>query len=191
MVGEGCFAVASDKRLGQQALAISNQFSKIFSAGQSKALAMAGLATDISSLSESILSKLSHYELTHGCEPSLNALGSLLGSQLYKKRFAPWMVECVCAGFNSDGDALLVSTDCVGCTQDSKDYVAIGSARESLHGTCEGLWHPGMSESALFETISQAMVNAMDRDALSGWGADVWVVTPKRTVKRSLKTRQD
>jgi 20S proteasome subunit beta 3 len=43
----------------------------------------------------------------------------------------------------------------------------------------------------LFETISQALLNAVDRDALSGWGAQVYIIEKDRVTKRLLKGRQD
>lgn len=43
----------------------------------------------------------------------------------------------------------------------------------------------------LFETISQALLNAVDRDALSGWGAHVYIIEKDKVTKRLLKGRQD
>lgn len=43
----------------------------------------------------------------------------------------------------------------------------------------------------LFETISQALLNAVDRDALSGWGAYVYIIEKDKVTKRLLKGRQD
>ncbi|KAJ3118571.1 Proteasome subunit beta type-3 [Phlyctochytrium bullatum] len=43
----------------------------------------------------------------------------------------------------------------------------------------------------LFETISQALLNAVDRDAISGWGAVVHVITPDGVITRTLKGRMD
>ena len=34
-------------------------------------------------------------------------------------------------------------------------------------------------------------MNGVDRDALSGWGAEVTIITPERVVTRTLKARQD
>ena len=50
MVGKGCVAIASDKRLGQQALMVSNQFPKIFPIEDGLVLGLAGLATDVQTL---------------------------------------------------------------------------------------------------------------------------------------------
>ena len=43
-------------------------------------------------------------------------------------------------------------------------------------GMAETLWEPNMKPDDLFECISQAMMNAFDRDAISGWGAVVHII---------------
>ena len=43
----------------------------------------------------------------------------------------------------------------------------------------------------LFETISQVLLSAVDRDAKAGWGAVVHVITPEGVTTRELKARQD
>jgi 20S proteasome subunit beta 3 len=47
------------------------------------------------------------------------------------------------------------------------------------------------SPDELFETISQALLSAVDRDALSGWGAHVYIIEKDKVTKRLLKGRQD
>jgi 20S proteasome subunit beta 3 len=56
---------------------------------------------------------------------------------------------------------------------------------------CESLWEPDLSPEDLFETISQALLNAVDRDAISGWGAVVHVITKNEVITRTLKGRMD
>ena len=41
---------------------------------------------------------------------------------------------------------------------------------------CETLWKPDLAPEDLFEVISQSLVNACDRDAISGWGAKVYIM---------------
>lgn len=62
-----------------------------------------------------------------------------------------------------------------------------GTASDQLFGTCEGLWEPDLEPEDLFETCAQALLNAVDRDALSGWGAHVYVITKDKIIKRLLK----
>jgi 20S proteasome subunit beta 3 len=48
-----------------------------------------------------------------------------------------------------------------------------------------------MAPEELFETISNCLLSAIDRDSLSGWGAYVYLLTPEGLTVRALKTRQD
>ena len=56
---------------------------------------------------------------------------------------------------------------------------------------CETLWKPNMTPDELFECISQALINAMDRDASSGWGARVHIIEKDKITTKELKTRMD
>ena len=74
-------------------------------------------------------------------------------------------------------------------------------------GMAETLWEPKMKPDDLFECISQAMMNAFDRDAASGWGAVVHIIEKDKVgdlkqmlaefilcfqvTTRTLKTRMD
>ena len=58
----------------------------------------------------------------------------------------------------------------------AKDFVVAGTASSKLYGVAEGLWEPDLEPEDLFETISQTMLNAVDRDAYSGWGVQVHVM---------------
>ena len=48
-----------------------------------------------------------------------------------------------------------------------------------------------MEPDELFETISQVLLASVDRDALSGWGAVVHVITPQGITSKQLKGRMD
>ena len=84
-----------------------------------------------------------------------------------------------------------VILDSIGCIDLAKDFIVAGTASDQLFGTCEGLWEPDLEPEDLFETISQALLNAVDRDALSGWGAHVYIIEKDKVTKRLLKGRQD
>jgi len=75
----------------------------------------------------------------------------------------------------------IAATDVIGCLNFAKDFVVAGTASTKLYGVAEGLWEPDLEPEDLFETISQTMLNAVDRDAFSGWGVVVhlmWVSIP-------------
>jgi 20S proteasome subunit beta 3 len=85
-------------------------------------------------------------------------------------------VEPVVAGLNKDNQPFICAMDLIGCINFAKDFVVSGTASQNLYGMCESLWEPDLEPEDLFETISQALLNAQDRDALSGWGAIVHVM---------------
>ncbi|CAG8512293.1 5522_t:CDS:2, partial [Acaulospora colombiana] len=85
----------------------------------------------------------------------------------------------------------IASTDVIGCINFAKDFVVSGTATDKLFGMAESLWEPDLEPEDLFETISQTLMNAVDRDAFSGWGAIVHVITPEKVITRRLKARMD
>jgi len=55
----------------------------------------------------------------------------------------------------------------------------------------ESLWKPDLSDEELFEVVSQCLLSAVDRDATSGWGAVVHVISKDKITTRQLAGRQD
>jgi 20S proteasome subunit beta 3 len=43
----------------------------------------------------------------------------------------------------------------------------------------------------VFEATAQALLAGVDRDALAGWGAVVYVITPEGVTAKTLKGRMD
>lgn len=73
-------------------------------------------------------------------------------------------------------EPFLCEMDLIGCVNKSNNFVVGGTSSQQLYGLCEALWEPDMAEDQLFETISQALVSACNRDAISGWGAKVYIM---------------
>ena len=80
------------------------------------------------------------------------------------------------AGLSKDNQPFICAMDLIGCINFAKDFVVAGTASAKLFGVAEGLWEPDLESEDLFETISQTLLNAVDRDAYSGWGAIVHVM---------------
>ncbi|KAK9361859.1 nucleophile aminohydrolase [Lipomyces starkeyi] len=191
MAGKDCVAIGCDMRLGMQALTISNDFPKIFQFNNAF-LGLTGLATDVITLSEVFRYKVNLYNLREERKIEPETFANLVSSTLYEKRFGPYFVGPIVAGINSkSGKPYICGFDSIGCINFAKDFVVGGTSSAQLFGMCESLWEPDLEPDDLFETLSQALLNAQDRDALSGWGAVVYVITKDKVVKRLLKTRQD
>ena len=120
----------------------------------------------------------------------------MVSSFLYEHRFGPYFVEPLIAGLEKgekEGEwkPFLVNMDSIGAPCYTKDFSCVGTGAEGVMGVCESMWREGMDAKDLFETISQCMLSALDRDALSGWGAVVHVITADSITTSELKCRQD
>ena len=97
---------------------------------------------------------------------------------LYSRRFAPYYVEPLIAGLEGDDfKPFLSGQDVLGCPVFSQDFVVAGSAEHSLYGMCEQLYRPNLGPEELYEVIVQALIQATDRDCLSGYGSLVYILS--------------
>ncbi|KIY63673.1 20S proteasome subunit beta 3 [Cylindrobasidium torrendii FP15055 ss-10] len=195
MVGKECVAIACDLRLGNQALGISSKFEKIFPVTDKLYVGLPGLATDVTTLKELFRYRVNMYTIKEEREIEPDTFAHLVSSTLYERRFGPYFIEPVMAGISTTPGGkvkpFIAATDLIGCLNFAKDFVVAGTASSKLFGVAEGLWEPDLEPEDLFETISQTMLNAVDRDAYSGWGTMVYVITKDKVIQRTLKGRMD
>lgn len=137
---------------------------------------LAGLATDVLSLKQLLHFRSSMYELQEHRQLRPSTFSALLSTLLYEKRFGPWFCEPVVAGLTEDNKPFLSGMDLIGAPVFSDDFVVSGTCTANLHGTCEAFYRPDMNPEELFEVLSQCLLAAVDRDALSGWGAVVHIM---------------
>ncbi|XP_030895026.1 proteasome subunit beta type-3 [Leptonychotes weddellii] len=173
MKGKNCVAIAADRRFGIQAQMVTTDFQKIFPMGDRLYIGLAGLATDVQTVKVDVL------ELWFLSAPGLH-------------RFGPYYTEPVIAGLDPKTfKPFICSLDLIGCPMVTDDFVVSGTCSEQMYGMCESLWEPNMEPEHLFETISQAMLNAVDRDAVSGMGVIVHIIEKDKITTRTLKARMD
>ena len=191
MAGEGCFAIASDLGMLNQGKNISMNAPKTFRVNDRLYIGLSGLATDRQTLIDKITYRCNMYKLREERDIAPAPFSAMFSNLLYERRFGPWFVEPVIVGFNPDNSVFIASTDLIGAKSTPKDFVCVGTCEDSLMGMCESLWRPKMGPDELFEVLSQALLSALDRDCISGWGAVVTVVTPTEIITRKIKTRAD
>lgn len=129
--------------------------------------------------------RVNMYTIKESREIQPSTFAHLVSSTLYEHRFGPYFIEPVIAGLerlptSTDEEPkfepFIAATDLIGCLNFAKDFVVAGTASDKLFGCAEGLWEEDMNPEELFECISQTLLNAVDRDAYSGWGAVVHVM---------------
>ncbi|XP_046673385.1 proteasome subunit beta type-3-like [Homalodisca vitripennis] len=192
MKGKNCVAIAADRRFGIQSQTIATDFEKVFEMGPHLYVGLPGLATDTQTVEQRLKFRLKLYELREGRRMSPTVFASMLSNLLYEKRFGPYFVEPVVAGLDpKTGEPFVCSLDLIGCVSTPEDFCVGGTSSGQLFGMCEVLWQPDLEPDDLFETISQALVNAFDRDAFAGWGAVVHIIEKDKVTTRTIKTRMD
>ncbi|SBS80036.1 proteasome subunit beta type-3, putative [Plasmodium ovale curtisi] len=204
MSGSDCVAIACDLRLGvNNFTTVSTNFTKIFKINNHVYVGLTGLATDIQTLYELLRYRVNLYQIRQETEMDIDCFANMLSSILYANRFSPYFVNPIVVGFkikNSiDGNGnksctyepYLTAYDFIGAKCETNDFVVNGVTSEQLYGMCESLYIKDQDEQGLFETISQCLLSALDRDCISGWGAEVYVLTPDKITKKKLKARMD
>ncbi|XP_053991224.1 uncharacterized protein LOC128883168 [Hylaeus volcanicus] len=192
MAGKECVAIACDRRLGSNQLqTVSANFKKVYSVNDKTLIGYAGLATDVQTMQNNLRFRLNLYKLREECDIQPGMLSNLVGTMLYGRRFAPWFVSPVVAGLNEKNEPFLSAFDFIGAACHAKDFVVAGTSCEQLYGVCEAFWRENMNPDELFETVSQCLLAATDRDCLAGWGAYVYIQTPTLRIVKTLKSRMD
>lgn len=192
MKGKDCVAIATDRRFGVQAQTIDTDFDKVFQFNPRMYLGLVGLQTDILTVRDRLMFRKNLYETRENREMVPARFSAMISSFLYEHRFGPYFIEPVVAGIDPKTLEPFISTmDLIGCINEPDDFVVAGTCSEQLFGMCETLWKPELEASQLFEVISQALINGFDRDAISGWGATVYIIEKERTTIKTLKTRMD
>lgn len=191
MAGKDCVGIAADRRLGIQAQTVSTDFTKVFEMSPHLFVGLAGLATDVQTLHQLLQFRMELYALKEERDMSPQVFSHLLSTLLYEKRFGPYFVEPIVAGLGEDGKPFLSGSDLIGATVKADDFVVSGTCTGNLYGMCETLYKPNLEPDELFETLAQALLASVDRDALSGWGGVVHIITKEGVVTRELKGRMD
>ncbi|KAI9501233.1 proteasome core particle subunit beta 3 [Coemansia spiralis] len=191
MVGKDCVAIASDKRLGQQQLTVDMEFQKVFPITERTYIGLSGLATDVKTLHDRLRMRVNLYKHREERVIEPKTFTHLLSHMLYERRFGSYFISPVVAGLDKNNRPYICALDTIGCIDSSSDFVVCGTAATNLYGACESLWEPDLGPEELFETISQTLLSSIDRDAMSGWGAVVHIITPSGVITRDLKSRMD
>lgn len=173
-------------------MTIASNFPKTYQITDRVFVGLVGLATDQQTVFELLRFKAKMYHLKEGRPIGCKTLACLTSSTLYERRFAPFYVEPIVCGLDGpDNKPFVAAYDLIGAGVFADDFAVGGTCSESLYGMCESLWRPNLEPDDLFEVASQALLSAINRDALSGWGAQVTIITPGKITVKTIKARQD
>lgn len=103
MAGENCVGIAADTRHGlRQLMTVGCNRQKIFQLTDQTFVGLAGLATDVQTMSQLLDFRTKLYSLREERTMQPHIVGNMLSSMLYEKRFGPWFTEPVVAGLDKE-----------------------------------------------------------------------------------------
>ncbi|KAI4291084.1 20S proteasome subunit beta 3 [Pancytospora philotis] len=191
MVGKGCVSIVNDNRLGSGFITTSKTFTRIHEITPRIFVGLPLFIPDCQALLKKIEKQVELYRLDEGADIEPREFASMLSYMLYANRRSPLYTDPIVIGLDSAGDPYICGMDCLGCKSEPGTFVATGTASKNLVGMCDALYREGMSPDELFTASVQAFLNAVDRDALSGWGATCVVLTREGKITRKIKGRCD
>lgn len=176
--------LAAEKRVAYGGFVMSRGGRKVFAVKDRFGLAFAGLFSDIQTLSRTMNVLIHSYELENNRPISVHSAARLLSVILYQNKWLPFMSEVIFGGVDESGTHLYVM-DMLGSLIEDV-YAAIGSGAPIAIGIVESKYREGLSVEEAVQVAVEAVSAAIKRDALSGDGVDVVVITPKGISEKTV-----
>ena len=175
--------LAADRRVSYGTFILSKSARKVFLINDLVGISTAGLPGDFQELVDVVRFNLSMYELDLDKKATPTNVAKLLSLLLYQGRFRGiYYAELIVGGLEEDRPKLLVLDPAGGLLEEK--YVAVGTGAQIATGILERNYKDDLNEEGALDLAEKAMREAISRDALSGDGIDLLIIT--KTGARSL-----
>jgi len=185
ITGKDSIVLASDRRVTLAGrIVVNKRFHKILQINENLLVAMTGSVSDAQLFVKYLRANLKLNELKRNKGNNVKESVNFLASILYgsARQFIPAIAGFLVAGKDEKGIHLYeVGPD--GSIVQHKDYVADGSGMMYATGTLEANYKKNMVSQDLIKLGVSAVNSAMQRDAASGNGVEVYQVTKDKIKK--------
>ncbi len=170
----GGVVVGSDHRATMGHFVANKSVQKLFKIGDNLALTTAGLVGHAQSLARTLSAEVSLYELKRGGQMTVKGAATFTANILSGR---PHWVQLLIVGVDPDGGTVYSIDSAGGSIPDS--YCATGSGSPYMYGVLEDGFSEGMSRKDAVALAARALSASAQRDAASGNGMDLAVITEK------------
>lgn len=175
--------LAAEKRVAYGFYLMSKSGKKVYKIRDRIGIASAGLVADMQTLARILEAEIRIYELDVGQPPTVWSAAKLLSYILYERRLFPYYAEMVIGGVDEAGTHLY-SLDPIGAVLE-ENYVAAGTGAQLAISIIEANYRGDMSIQEAEQVALKALEAAMKRDAVSGDGIDMLVITKSTAHEKS------
>jgi len=177
--------LASEKRVSYGNFVLSKSGKKVFKISSHIGVACAGLVSDMQILAREVSIHTNLFKMEVKRPMSVKAAAKVLSNLLFSSRLFPLITETIIGGVDDEGPALYV-LDVLGSTIPDK-YAAVGSGAEIAIGVLEESYRDGMTVEEGRDLAIKAIKSAISRDARSGDGIDLLIITKNGIREESIK----
>lgn len=150
---------------------------KLFKIDEHLGLTLAGLVGDAQLLARWLSAETELYKMKRGTPMSVKAASTLMANILSASKYFPYWVQLLIGGIDAKG-AHVYSLDAAGGSIEDK-YVSTGSGSPYVYGVLEDHYREDMKVDECVNLAIRALHAAMKRDAVSGDGIDLSMITKK------------
>lgn len=166
---------ASEHRATMGTLIAHKIAKKIYRIDEHLLLTTAGLVGDAQLLARFMRVEAELYKLDREEPMPVRGASTLMANILNQRKFYPYYVQLIIAGVDSTGSHVFSIDAAGGAIEDI--YTTTGSGSPYVFGVLEDNFKENMTEDAAIDIAIRAMSAAIKRDAASGDGIEVVVVT--------------
>ena len=175
MVCKDGVVLASERRVAWGTFVLSKAGKKVFKIADKIGVACAGLMSDMQMIAHTMEAQAALYVLDMRKQMPVKAAGKLLSNVLFERRFAPLFSQTIIAGVDDNGPRMFI-LDPLGSLIEDK-YAAVGSGAQIAVGVLEAEYKDDITVEQGKEMVAKAIRSAAERDAGSGNGVDILIIT--------------
>jgi proteasome beta subunit len=168
--------LATEKRATMGYMIASKKAKKVYKVADRIGMTTAGGVGDAQQLARILTVECNLYQIRRSRPITVGATATLLSNYLNQNRYFPYYVQLLVGGIDETGPSVY-SVDAMGGATKEEEIVATGSGSPMAYGVLEDRFRPKMSEDDAIDLAVRGLKSAMKRDAGSGEGIHVVVIT--------------
>ena len=175
----GGVVLATEKRATMGYMIASKKAKKVYQVADRIGMTTAGGVGDAQQLARLMTVECNLYQIRRSRQITVGAMATLLSNYLNQNRYFPYYVQLLVGGIDDNGPSVY-SVDAMGGATKEEEIVATGSGSPMAYGVLEDRFKANMTEDEAIELAVRGLKSAMKRDAGSGEGIHVVVITKEK-----------
>ena len=171
--------LATEKRATMGYMIASKKAKKVYQVADRIGMTTAGGVGDAQQLARILTVECNLYQIRRSRPITVGATATLLSNYLNQNRVFPYYVQLLVGGIDETGPSIY-SVDAMGGATKEEEIVSTGSGSPMAYGVLEDRFTPKMSEDQAIDLAIRGLKSAMKRDAGSGEGIHVVVITKEK-----------